>query len=95
MSISITAENVQASLRTHLVQTRKLKRLTVAQLAQQSGVPYGTLRKFEQTGTISLSQFLKLLDALSLLTPLHELTQTHSTMGSFTELVNGDLTAPL
>ncbi|GAA4178897.1 hypothetical protein GCM10022218_30590 [Sphingobacterium ginsenosidimutans] len=35
--------------------------LTQAGLSKRSGVPLATLRKFEQTGVISLESFLKLL----------------------------------
>ena len=45
-----------------LLKTRRLSRnITQAELAERSGVPLPTLRRFEQTGEISLSSFLKLL----------------------------------
>jgi len=44
------------------IQVRRLSmELTQEGLAERSGVPLGTLRKFEQKGEISLGSFLKLL----------------------------------
>ncbi len=44
------------------LKTRRLARnITQAELAELSGVPLPTLCRFEQTGEISLSSFLKLL----------------------------------
>ncbi len=40
---------------------RLAQELTQAGLAERSGVPLATLRKFEQKGLISLESFLKLL----------------------------------
>lgn len=47
--------------------------LTQAGLSERSGVPLPTLRKFEQTGIISLESFLKLLSVVG---GLEELTQS-------------------
>lgn len=46
---------------------RKYKKLTQQQLAERSGVSLGSLKRFEQTGEISLTSLLKLafvLDSL-------------------------------
>ena len=46
---------------------RKYKKLTQQQLADRSGVSLGSLKRFEQTGEISLTSLLKLafvLDSL-------------------------------
>ena len=48
-------------------QQRIQNRLTQADLAQKSGVPLATLRKFERTGAISLESFLKLGTVLGIL----------------------------
>lgn len=59
-----TAFDVQLALRDFINQSRKLKKLSVEELSTRSGVPYGTIRKFEATGNISLRQFLMLYEAI-------------------------------
>ncbi len=49
--------------------------LTQEGLAERSGVPLPTLRKFEQRGAISLESFLKLLMVLGGLQTIIEATQ--------------------
>lgn len=50
---------------TNNVRARRLQMdLTQQGLAERSGVPLSTLRKFEQTGLISLESFLKLLSVV-------------------------------
>ena len=68
-----TAFDVQIELKEYLKQARKRHKLSVAGLAEQSGVPYSTIRKFERTGNISLRQFLMLLEALGGLKQLRNL----------------------
>ena len=47
------------------VRERRLQmELTQEGLAERSGVPLSTLRKFEQKGSISLESFLKLLSVI-------------------------------
>ena len=47
------------------LKTRRLARkLTQEGLSKRSGVPLGTLKKFERTGAISLQSFIRLLVAL-------------------------------
>lgn len=68
-----TAFDVQIELKNYLKQSRKQHKLSVEVLAEQSGVPYSTIRKFENTGNISLRQFLMLLEALGDLKQLRDL----------------------
>ena len=76
MLTNYTANHTKMAMKTYLVKERKRQQLTVAQLAQNAGVPYGTLRKFESSGNISLSQFLMLMEALNKLEKLHQLANT-------------------
>ena len=50
----------------NLQSTSKLSKNTVDYIAQKSGVSVGTIRSFEQTGTISLDNLIKILRTLSL-----------------------------
>lgn len=52
---------------------RKAKKLTQKQLAERTGVSYGSIRKFEQTGEISLLSLVKIANALDCLEDFNEL----------------------
>ncbi|WP_064792327.1 hypothetical protein [Shewanella woodyi] len=71
-----TAFDVQMELRDFISQSRKLNKLSVEELSSRSGVPYGTIRKFETTGNISLRQFLMLYEAIGNLSKVRTLTKT-------------------
>ena len=43
---------------------RKKAKLTQLQLADRSGIPYGTVKRFERTGKISLESLWKLASAV-------------------------------
>lgn len=57
----ISAFRAQIKLVGHIRERRLAMELTQEGLAERSGVPLATLRKFEQKGSISLESFLKLL----------------------------------
>ena len=57
----ITIPEAQKMLAENLRNRRLDMELTQANLAERSGVALPTLRKFEQTGEVSLKSFLKLL----------------------------------
>ena len=61
MVLLITPSKVQRKLAENVRQRRLGLDLTQAGLAERSGVPLPTLRKFEQKGVISLESYLKLL----------------------------------
>lgn len=70
-----TAFDVQLELKDFIKQRRKQQKLSVEALAQCSGVPYSTIRKFENTGNISLRQFLMLLESVGSLNDITNLTK--------------------
>lgn len=70
-----TAFDVQLELKDFIKQRRKQQKLSVEALAGCSGVPYSTIRKFENTGNISLRQFLMLLESVGSLNDIHNLTK--------------------
>lgn len=57
----ISTTKAQQKIAEHVRERRLLMELTQEGLAERSGVPLATLRKFEQKGTISLESLLKLL----------------------------------
>ncbi len=52
---------------------RKERKLSQKALAQSSGVSYASLRRFEQTGEISLRSLVKLANAIGCLSDFEEL----------------------
>lgn len=71
---------VQKLLTQHLRNRRKEKRFSREALAERSLVPASTIRKFENTGQISLRQFLALWLVLDDMEKLVALTQKAVTM---------------
>lgn len=61
MILLISASKAQQKLAENVRDRRLSMELTQEGLAERSGVPLATLRKFEQKGAISLESFLKLL----------------------------------
>ncbi len=57
----ISFSKAQKNLAQNVRERRLQMDLTQEGLAERSGVPLSTLRKFEQTGMISLESFLKIL----------------------------------
>ena len=68
-STKILTENIRA--------LRLERGLTQRGLSERSGVPLSSLRKFEQTGAISLESFLKLAMSLDCLESIIEATQSN------------------
>ena len=52
---------------------RKSKKLTQKQLAERTDVSYGSIRRFERTGEISLLSLVKIANALDCLEDFNEL----------------------
>ncbi|WP_373520432.1 helix-turn-helix domain-containing protein [Aquiflexum sp.] len=57
----ISPTKAQQKIASNIREKRLVMELTQEGLADRSGVPLATLRKFEQKGIISLESFLKLL----------------------------------
>ena len=60
----ISSSKAQKKLVENVRERRLQMELTQEGLAERSGVPLSTLRKFEQKGNISLESFLKLLSVI-------------------------------
>jgi transcriptional regulator with XRE-family HTH domain len=57
-------EDIAAELAARLKSRRLAQNLTLEGLARRSGVPLGTLKKFERTGQIALVSFIRLVVVL-------------------------------
>jgi len=86
--------DVSQAFATHLRGLRKTAKLSRAALAERSGVPASTIKKFELKGQISLRQLLLLWQSLDSLDRLYQLTQPrsdHSTLpASIDEVLNDE-----
>lgn len=60
-----TAEELNQALALRLKKLRKRRGLSQKQLSERSGVSYGSLKRFESTGQISLLSLTKLALALN------------------------------
>ena len=56
----------QLEVTKRLIAIRKSKKISQARLSELSGVSYGSIRRFEKTGEISLASLVKLALALHL-----------------------------
>ncbi len=68
-----TPADVTKSLAAKIKNIRRRKKITQKQLAARSNVSYASLRKFEQTGQISLESFVKLTMELGLIGEINAL----------------------
>ena len=79
--------DVAKNLASRLKNVRKRKKITQKILADRSGVSYATLRKFEQTGQISLESLIKLCMELGVVGEINNLF-TQPVYGSIEEVIN-------
>ena len=68
-----TPSDVAKRLALKVKNIRKRKKISQKQLAARSNVAYATLRKFEQTGSISLESFIKLSMELGVVDEINNL----------------------
>ncbi len=65
MSFTLMSSNdIAAEFSARLKSRRLAQKLTLEGLSRRSGVPLGTLKKFERTGQIALLSFIRLVIAL-------------------------------
>ncbi len=82
-----TPSDIALRLARKLRSIRKRRKITQKQLAARSNVSYATLRKFEQTGRISLESFVKLTMELGVVSEINDLF-TQPVYNSIEEVVN-------
>lgn len=83
-----TCNEINRDLANRLAQLRKRRKISQEELAKRSGVTLGSLRRFEQTGEISLLSFTKLAIALEVDNELDELF-TQVPFASIEEVIRG------
>ena len=68
-----TSGEINRTIAQNIVSLRKRKKLSQKELALKSGVSYGSIRRFETEGEISLSSLTKIAIALGVSDELEEL----------------------
>ena len=68
-----TADEINKELAERIVRLRKRRKLSQQALAAKSGVSFGSIKRFEQKGEISLQSFTKIAIALEVEDELEEL----------------------
>lgn len=63
----LTEQQAICNLVNRYIKRRKLMKITQKQLSKKSGVSYGSIRRFETTGDISLMSLIKIASALECL----------------------------
>ncbi len=82
-----TPSDVTKRLAERVKGIRKRKKISQKQMAARSNVSYATLRKFEQTGQISLESFVKIAMELGVVGEINSLF-TEPVYTSIEEVVN-------
>lgn len=82
-----TPSDIAIELAKKLKSVRKRRKISQKQMAARSNVSYATLRKFENTGKISLESFIKLSMELGLTNELKNLFST-PIYNSIEEVIN-------
>ena len=85
-----TWEEINTEIAYRMVQLRKRKKISQKALAVKSGVSLGSLKRFEQTGEISLQSFTKLAIALEVEGELESLF-IEVPFGSIEEVMNAQI----
>ena len=90
-SIGTTPSKIQQQLANRHKTLRKQQGFTQSDLAERSGVSLGSLKRFEQTGQISLEALLKLLHVLNRLEEFDKLLMPEPDMAAIEALFSDDM----
>ena len=83
-----TYYEMQMEITKRLIAIRKRKKISQKRLAVISGVPYASIRRFENTGDVSFSSFIKIVMALRLYDDLNGLFVAKKEYSSIEEVIN-------
>ena len=84
----LTPKEIGGLIAQNARKARKQNKLTLKALSEKSGVPYGTIKRFEHTGEISLSSLLKIAFVLDCSAPFEKLFVTEEIL-SIEDIING------
>ena len=83
-----TYYEMQMEITERLIAVRKKRKISQKRLAVISGVPYASIRRFENTGDISFASFIKIVMALRLYDDLENLFKAKETYSSIEEVID-------
>ncbi|MEM9858835.1 MAG: helix-turn-helix transcriptional regulator, partial [Bacteroidota bacterium] len=90
LASSVLSRNLNTSIQTQRAKAlRKAHGLSQSQLAEKSGVSFGSIKRFERSGKISLESLLKIAFVLDALASFEQLFPPKPFMpGSLDEIIN-------
>ena len=84
----VTYDEKQKEITDRLIKIRKSKKISQKRLSAISGVSYASIRRFEKTGEISFSSFIKIALSMRLYDDLDNLFKINKTYTSIEEALN-------
>ncbi len=79
---------MQTEITKRLITIRKKRKISQKRLSVISGVPYASIRRFENTGDISFASFIKIVMALRLYDDLNNLFVVKEKYSSIEDVIN-------
>lgn len=83
-----TYYEMQMEITKRLITIRKKRKISQKRLSVISGVPYASIRRFENTGDISFASFIKIVMALRLYDDLNNLFVVKEKYSSIEDVIN-------
>ena len=83
-----TYYEMQMEITKRLITIRKKRKISQKRLSVISGVPYASIRRFENTGDISFASFIKIVMALRLYDDLNNLFVIKEKYSSIEDVIN-------
>lgn len=84
-----TPKEIGLEIAHNLKKMRKRRKMSQTELAERSNVSYGSLKRFEQTGKISLESLLKIAVVLGASEPFSDLFMT-TEITSIQQIIDGE-----
>ena len=90
MNMMMTPKELGMEIAANLKKLRKQRKLSQKALAEKAGLSYGSMKRFEQTGEISLESLLKIAIVLGETAPLESLFKS-TEIKSIQEIIDGNV----
>ena len=90
MNMMMTPKELGMEIAANLKKLRKQRKLSQKALAEKAGLSYGSMKRFEQTGEISLESLLKIAIVLGETAPLESLFKP-TEIKSIQEIIDGNV----
>jgi transcriptional regulator with XRE-family HTH domain len=81
-----TPNSVQLALKEKIKLIRRNQKISQEELAHRSGVSFGSVKRFETTGQISMESFLKLLHVLDRLDEMGRILNSNENLSQIEKL---------